>query len=77
MKKRKKEMKKKKTPETSLTPEILGVSYVEMPDMFAGNAQRSRWPARGIVVWQQPSWFVILSMLSRWLVQPSNRVISP
>lgn len=50
MKKRKKEMKKKKTPETFLTPETLGVSYVEMPDMFAGNAQRSRWPARGIAV---------------------------
>lgn len=45
-------MKKKKSPETLLTPETLGVSYVEMQDMYAGNAQRSRWPARGIAVWQ-------------------------
>lgn len=70
-------MKTKKIPETFLIPETLGVSYVEMQDMYAGNAQRSRWPAKGIAVWQQPSWSATLSMLSRWLVQPSHRVTSP
>lgn len=86
MKKKKKAMKRRKTPEIFLipeismtletleTPEISDVLYVEMQDMYEGSAQKSSWPVKGIVMWQQPNWFVTLSMPSRWLVQPSNRV---
>lgn len=65
-------MKRRKTPETFLTPETSttlatletpetsDVSYVEMRDMYEGNAQKSSWPVRGIAVWQQPSWSATL-----------------
>lgn len=57
-------MKRRKTPETFLTPETSttletletpetsDVLSVEMQDMCEGNAQRSSWPVRGIAVWQ-------------------------
>lgn len=65
-------MKRRKTPETFLTPEtstILetletpetsDVLYVEMQDMYEGSARRSSWLVRGIAVWQQPSWSATL-----------------